>query len=234
MQKYTAIILASRESGEFDRIYTMYTAEKGLVRARAQGVRKPNAKLAGHLEPGTVSEVYVARARGRGRITSAITLCELKSVKKDFEDLKKTLEIFRFMSKNFSEEEKDARIFKLLRDFLIFLDRGDSTETEKLAGAFWWKLFDYLGRRPEVLKCVECGKRLLEKSKKHFSSEKGGVVCQKCGSVSHGLLFVSDNQIKLLRLFLANPLEKILKLKVGTDEIRGLEKIRGYFESYNF
>ncbi len=76
MQKYTAIILASRDVGEFDRLYIFYTREAGLLRAMGRGVRKQEAKLAGHLEPGTLSEVYIAnfslfrekfRGGGKGR-----------------------------------------------------------------------------------------------------------------------------------------------------------------------
>jgi len=71
MQKYTAIILASRDANEVNRLYIIYTLEQGLVKAVAKGVRKPAAKLAGHLEPGTLTEIYVARSRGMGQITGA-------------------------------------------------------------------------------------------------------------------------------------------------------------------
>lgn len=239
MQKYTAIILASREANEFDRIYVLYTREMGLIRVIGKGVRKPAAKLAGHLEPATLSEVYVARSKGMGQITSAITLETFENIKKDFGKLDKVLKIFRFFARNFAEGEKDERIFGLLRELLENLENkgnwGDKGDKGKiLIEAFWWKLFDFLGQRPEVMKCVNCRKKLTEKSKKFFSVEKGGIICAGCASNFKGLILISDNQIKLLRIFWGNTLAKIEKVRVEKRELERLKKIKVDFERYNF
>ncbi len=233
MQKYTAIVLASRDIGEFDRLYIFYTKEIGLVKAIGRGVRKQTAKLAGHLEPGTLSEVYIARSRGMGQITSAIALDNFERVKNDFGKLSEVLKIFKFFTCHFSEEEKDEKIFDLLADFLtrVGLSSGNSN---LLAEAFWWKLFSALGHRPETMKCVGCGGYLKEKSEKYFSVEKGGIICEKCLAGERGALKISSNQTKLLRVFLANPLGKIIKVKAGESELKGLGRLRRYFEQYNF
>lgn len=46
-QKYQteALVLGSRESGEADRTYLLYTCDFGLVRARASSVRNENSKM---------------------------------------------------------------------------------------------------------------------------------------------------------------------------------------------
>jgi len=232
MQKYTAIILSSYDIGEFDRIYIFYTKESGLVKAIGRGVRKLSAKLAGHLEPGTLSEVYVAKARGMGQITSAIALDNFERVKRDFEKLSEALKIFKFFTRHFSEEEKDENIFDLLVDFLTRV--GLSPDFFLLAESFWWKLFDALGNRPETMKCAKCGARLEENVKKYFSSSRGGIVCGSCFSEEIDLADISSDQIKLLRIFLANPLGKILKVKVSEGELKGLGRLRRGFERYNF
>lgn len=235
MQKYTAIILASREANEVNRLYAMYTLEQGLLKAAAKGVRKPEAKLAGHLEPGTLSEVYVARSRGMGQITGAITLENFDRVKKDFGKLNEFLKVSGFFLKNFSEGERDERIFGLLRGFLEIADDAERAEaTDIVAEAFWWKLFDFLGHRPQIMRCVNCGAKLAANSKKYFSAEKGGAVCAGCGSGFKETLPVSDNQIKLLRVFWGNPLEKVVKVRASGAELKGLERIGENFKKYNF
>ncbi len=255
MQKYTAIIISSRDSSEFDRIYVLYTKEMGIMRVIGRGVRKPSAKLAGHLEPGTLSEVYVARARGMGQITGAITVENFDDVKKNFGKLAEFLKIAKFFLRNFAEEEKDEQIFELLVDFLSSFVEASEDKGQILVEAFWWKLFDALGNRPEVMKCVSCGERLQAKAptppsrlirrdtfplagedvlEKFFSVGKGGVVCQNCASVLGELFLVNDNQIKLLRVFLGNSLNKIVKVKAQRKDLKGLEKIRTSFEKYNF
>jgi DNA repair protein RecO (recombination protein O) len=234
MQKYTAIILSSRNINEFDRLYAMYTLERGLVRAVARGVRRPSAKLAGHLEPATLSEVYVARSRGRGQITSAIALSDYSHIKKDFEKLAEVLKIFSFFLRVFSEEEKEEKIFGLLSEFLGALDGEEFPGRENLlALGFWWKLFELLGQKPEVAKCVECSQTLKSGQRNYFSVEKGGITCALCFSTGK-YLPISDNQIKLIRIFLANSLRKIIKVKVSAKDIEELGRVKEDFLKYNF
>lgn len=234
MQKYTAIILSSHDVGEYDRLYILYTKEIGVVKAMGRGVRKQTAKLAGHLEPGTLSEVYVARSRGMGQITSAIALDNFENIKNNFEKLFEVLKILKFFTLHFSEEEKDEKVFELLEEFLSAFAKASADKEKILLESFWWKLFDALGNRPETMKCAKCEARLEEKGEKYFSASRGGIVCGKCFSGEQDLAKISSDQIKLLRIFLANPLEKILKVKAREMELKGLGRIRREFERYNF
>jgi DNA repair protein RecO (recombination protein O) len=233
MQKYTAIILTSRDIGEFDRMYLLYTREAGLIRSIGKGVRKQTAKLAGHLEPGTLSEVYIARAKGLGQITGSITVENFERVKTDFEKLSVALEVLHFFARKFAEEEKDERIFDLLADFLTRV--GLLSESLTLAvEAFWWKLFDFLGNRPETMKCARCETNLQESGRNFFSAARGGILCAQCSADGKEVSEINSNQIKLLRIILANSLEKILKVKVDQRELGGLGRMRKDFERYNF
>lgn len=232
MQKFTAIVIASREANEFDRIYTFYSREIGIIRASGKGVRKPEARLAGHLEPGTIVEIYVARSRGMGKITGAITLENFENVKKDLAKLGEFLKVSKFFLRNFSEEEKDERIFDLLCGFMLILNGVDDVDLVK--EAFWWKLFDALGNRPEVMKCLHCGKKITERSKKYFSVRKGGIICPACAPNFEGLIQVNDNQIKLLRIFWGNGLEKMTKVKADKNDIEGLARVKSAFARHNF
>lgn len=234
MQKYTAIILASRDISEYDRLYVMYTLEQGMIKAVAKGVRRPAAKLAGHLESGTLSEVYIARSRGRGQITSAIALSSFGKIKKDFEKLSDVLNIYSFFMKIFSEEEKEENIFKLVREYMEIIDQSERPGRDRLLNlGFWWKLFDALGQRPEVARCVSCGQALKVDQKNYFSAEKGGIICSSCKTAGDSLP-ISDNQIKLVRVYLANPLQKIAKVKAEKKDLEGLQRIRDQFLRYNF
>ena len=232
MLKYTAIILASRDTNEFDRVYTFYTLEEGLVRAVAKGARKPAARLAGHLEPVTLSEIYVARAKGRGQIASAITISGFERIKSDLEKLRETLEIFRFIGRFFSESEADKRIFDLLVSFLRLLNKKE--DGQLLIEGFWWQLFDLLGQRPQVVSCVICRKKLRQSSPKYFDIKKGGIICSVCHKKGRELFPISDNQIKLLRLFFSQPLRLLGKIKLAAGELSGLERIRQNYQKYYF
>jgi DNA repair protein RecO (recombination protein O) len=240
MQKYTAIILFSRDMREYDRMYAMYTLESGLVTAVAKGARKPAARLAGHLEPGTLSEVYVAKSRGKGQITGAITLSGFEKIKRDLDKLQEVLEIFRFIGRIFSEGEKDEKIFLLVKNFLEIID-SDSERLERSAlgyriavVSFWWKIFDLLGHRPEVMRCIICGSSLRGREEINFSAEKGGAVCESCSARGRNLISVSESQIKLLRAIFTNSLDKIIKIKLPENEVAGAKRLADIFRRHNF
>ena len=72
-QKYhtEALVLASRESGENDRAYALYTKEFGLVRARAVGVRLQKSKMRYALQNYALVHVSLIRGKRGWRIAGA-------------------------------------------------------------------------------------------------------------------------------------------------------------------
>lgn len=64
-QKYNteAIVLGSREQGESDRVFALYTKDFGLVRARASAVRKETSRMRYALQ--SYSRTHVSLVRGK-------------------------------------------------------------------------------------------------------------------------------------------------------------------------
>ena len=64
-QKYytAALVLGSRERGENDRVFTLYTKDFGLVHARASAVRKESSRMRYALQ--SHSHVHLALVRGK-------------------------------------------------------------------------------------------------------------------------------------------------------------------------
>lgn len=67
-----AIVLGRAPYGEASATVTLITKELGLVRARAQGVRKPGAKLASALQTFSGSDVVLVRGKEGWRLAGAI------------------------------------------------------------------------------------------------------------------------------------------------------------------
>jgi recombinational DNA repair protein (RecF pathway) len=57
----TAIVLSRTPLAEASALVTLLTADVGLIRARAQGVRKPGAKMASALQTLIESDVMLLR-----------------------------------------------------------------------------------------------------------------------------------------------------------------------------
>ncbi|MDR3559104.1 MAG: DNA repair protein RecO, partial [Candidatus Pacebacteria bacterium] len=157
--KYHSIVLEHTDVGETDRLYALYTKEAGRIMLAANGVRKPQAKLAGNLESITLVEVFAAKNRGRGRITGAIAADNFSGLKENLPAIQKVFATLKIFSRLVTQEEQDAGIFALLLDYLKAMDTSGEQEEkiEILTAGFIFKLLSGLGYGLEMKKCVSCG-----------------------------------------------------------------------------
>ena len=75
-QKYQteALVLESRESGESDRAYALFTRDFGLVRARARAVRSEKSKMRYALQNLSRSHVSLVRGKRGWRLAGATAI----------------------------------------------------------------------------------------------------------------------------------------------------------------
>ena len=232
--KYNGIILNKFDIGETDRLYAIYTLEAGKIRTKAIGVKKPNAKLAGSLEPVTFSEIFLARGRGRGNITGAITLNNFLAIKSEISALQKIFYVFGIFNRLITDEEKDEKMFSLLLSYLEAMDKlcqdeavprlYDENKSDIVTLGFLFKLLERLGYGIEVEKCVKCGSK-LEPEGNYFSPEPGGVVCPNCAAGNGKKISINSHAIKLIRIFLKNKVENFGKISVKKEDIKNLKII---------
>jgi DNA repair protein RecO (recombination protein O) len=226
--KYQAIILGKNDVAETNRIYTVYSKEMGKIRLLACGVRKPNAKLAGSLEPITFSEIFVAKGKGRGKITGVIALENFLSLKENIFALEKVFYVFKIFNRLISEEEKDERIFDLLLDYLLILEKDslqkEDLKIEILTLGFIFKLLNALGYGMEMKKCVGCLKK-LKAGENFFSAELGGVLCADCVKFKTKKIRISDESVKFIRIFLDNKIQNLAKIKTEKKNLENLKII---------
>src|SRR5262245_25843944 len=78
-QKYQtdALVLASRERGEADKLYVLYTRDFGLVYARASAVRREGSKMRYALQNYALASVSLIRGKRAWRIAGARALDNL-------------------------------------------------------------------------------------------------------------------------------------------------------------
>lgn len=194
-----AIILRHANWGEADRLVTLYTREQGKMRAIAKGARKITSRKAGHLEPFTQVKLQLARGRDLFIVTQADTLDA-------YQPLRENLVLTGYASylvellDRFVYEEGSANptLFRLLADSLKRLADGEDTW---LAVRYYeMRLLDFLGFRPQLLKCANCG-REIKPEDQFFSFSLGGVICLRCGQGLPHLKSISVETLKYLRHF---------------------------------
>ena len=226
--RYIAIVLKKYDVGETDRLYVFMTREVGKVVAKGIGVRKPNAKLAGHLETGMLSSIVIMKRRGMGRITSAIA--EKIYIPHDisFEVSHAIFQALLLFNKLVEEGDRDEKLFSLLNSFLsttqILLQKKKEDRIESIRLGFTFQFLSHLGGAPEIQKCVVCNKRIVQEEI-FISADQGGLLCESCQKNRSYAQRISPESIKILRLFHANSLESLVKLQLTKKQEKDVQRI---------
>ncbi|MFZ2975526.1 MAG: DNA repair protein RecO [Candidatus Moraniibacteriota bacterium] len=226
--KYNAIVLNKIDTGETDRVYVVYTKEAGRILARAIGVKKPNAKLAGNLESITQCEIFLAKGKGRGNVTGVIGVENFLAIKEDIDALEKVFGALKIFNRLMTQEEKDEKTFQLLLDYLSAMNEGagktegDFFKFDIYTLGFIFKLLQNLGYKQEVKKCSACAGKLVS-GENYFSAQRGGIICPNCAKLEMRKIRVMDEAVKFIRIVLDNKIENLGKIKLGKKSLNNLK-----------
>ena len=194
-----AIVLRHRDWGEADRLVTLYTRQRGKIRAVAKGARKIRSRKAGHLQPFTRITIQLARARGPYIITQAETLDAYLPLRDNLNLTGNASYLVELLDRfTYEEEETNTAVFRLLSDSLSRLSRGDDIWV--LLRYYEMRLLDYLGFRPQLFHCANC-EREIKAENQFFSAAQGGVLCPQCGASQIPARPVDVEMLKYLRHF---------------------------------
>jgi DNA repair protein RecO (recombination protein O) len=231
--RYNAIVLKKKKVGETDRLYTLYTLEHGKVQVVAKGVRKSEAKLAGQLETLMQGLVIVVKGRGTGRIAGAVAENVFPDVRLDVDILKRALEIASIFERLVEWDEADPELFRLLAAYLSLADalakEGKKEKFFLLTEGFLIQLFAHLGYRIETGLCAVSGEKLQSGEQHFFSPSAGGMLSGQHHRDSKNAFPVSENTIKLIRLFLHNRLEALPRIQTDEQELRQVRQVATRF-----
>lgn len=182
MPTYTvhAVNVGSFALGETDKVLTIFSAEKGILKAVAKGARKPGSKIAGRADVLNVNKLLLATGRTFEIISQAENIETFPNVRKDLSRLSYCLyyaELTNHFGLGLADES--ASYFDFLCDALRA--QGESKlDAASLCLMFELKFLEWLGYQPELNYCVICRDALTEYRLAMFHFESGGIVCEKC------------------------------------------------------
>ena len=170
-------MLRGRQLGEADRIYTLFTSERGKLDAVAKGVRRAKSHLSGRLEFGNECEFGMHRGRTLDVIVSAHIVHAPWS---------RLVEPERFAAASVAAELVEAfcepdlalpEVYELLTGMIGAIE--SSRQPRHLLPRFSARLLDLLGLAPPPDACVRCGRPLSPKIA-WLDAQAGGLIDERC------------------------------------------------------
>ncbi len=191
------LTLRKASIGEADLVVTIFTADRGKVRAVGKGARRSSSKLVGHLEPLTLARMSMARGRELDIVSQAEVLDGFASVKSDLTVMTRGLYVAELLDGFGSEDSPSPALFRLAVSVLRALPLA--AEPESPLRYFEFHLLRLTGMLPELYHCVEC-RREVEPDSHRFSINLGGVLCPGCTPLEAQVRPLSLRAMKVLRM----------------------------------
>jgi DNA repair protein RecO (recombination protein O) len=225
-----AVVLRHSDWGEADRLLTLYTRERGKVRAIAKGARRIRSRKAGHLEPFTRVTLQLAKGRDLLIVTQADTLDAYLALGADLVKTGNASYVLELLDRfTYEDESENYAIFGLLTESL---GRIAGEADPWLAIRFYEvRMLDLLGFRPHLFECANCGEE-IKPVDQFFSAAAGGVLCPKCGTRLPGAWNVSVEALKVFRHIQRSPYAEAQRARPAPETRNELEALIQRYLTY--
>lgn len=216
------VVIRQTKYSEADKILTIFTKERGKIQAIAKGSRRPKSPLMGSTEVFCYSEFLMYNGKGLYNVNQGQIIDSFYSLREDIYKLSYATFILELIDSSVVEEEANDILFELLIKTLKTLtDMKDNYR--KLLLAFQIKYISFIGFRPQLVDCANCGSEI--KSMVKFDLLEGGVVCDDCFTNDINQLNVSRKLINIMKVLLYAKLEDLEELSIPEVEEKKIEEV---------
>ncbi|MCW2831877.1 MAG: repair protein RecO [Aeromicrobium sp.] len=174
----TGIVLRVHKLGEADRIITLLTRQRGIVRAVAKGVRKTTSRFGGRLEPFMHVDLQLAEGRSLDIITQAVTVNAFaKDLGSDYAAYTAGTAMLETAERLVQEDGEPAIMqFQLLTGALRALAERRMTPS-LLLDSYQLRALSIAGYAPTFDGCARCS---APGPHRNFHAASGGMLCDDC------------------------------------------------------
>lgn len=223
------IVLNEMRFQDTSKILNIYTKELGKINIMAKGAYKPKSKILAQTQPFASSDFEIYKGRSWYYIKEAELLNSYYNIREQIERMSVGFYILELVNKSVPEESKHENIYLLLEKTLETLSNLNSKYLELLL-AFEIKYISFLGYRPSLCQCSNCGK--TEYKSFRFSIALGGLLCSDCYFQDTKSLSIDKNDVINLNNLLYVKLDSIYEMEINRNDLIRLQNLMEQYILY--
>lgn len=229
LQKVEGIILRTVDYGETNKIVTLYTREAGKIALFANGAKKTRSRIASVTQPFTYGTYLFFAGKGLGRISQGDIIDSFRNIQADLFRTAYAAYVLELLDKLTEERSPNPFLFELFYQTLHYID--DEVDPEVMTFIFEVKMLEVAGIRPKLEGCARCGRH---DGPFVFSISEGGLLCPLCKVTDAYYMKISNSSLKLLRLFLQIPLQRLGKVSLKAETRQEIKTaLSAYYDEYS-
>lgn len=209
--KTKGIIIKSTDYKDSDKIVTIFSADLGIIKARARGVKKAKAKLAFAAQPFAFCEFVLVARSGFYTIINATSIDQFFDLTTDFDKYIFCLACLEVCQKTIKENDPNQNLFLMLLNSLKNACYSDASPI-LIFIKFMLEAFKFLGFALEVSRCA-CCESVLPNKLFAFSYDYNGMLCAKCSNKNEYLELTAGEYAILKNINITN-LDSLSNLKI--------------------
>jgi DNA repair protein RecO (recombination protein O) len=227
-----AVVLRHSDYGEADRLLTLFTRQRGKMRAIAKGARKIASRKAGHIEPFTQVKLQLAKGKDIFLITQADTVNAYLPLRDDLILTSQAAYVLELLDRfSYEDETEHPSTFRLLTETLARLASTPRAAAWLVLRYYEMRLLDHVGFRPQLFECANCG-RAIQPEDQFFSFSAGGVICPRCGKGLPHVHNISVETLKYLRHFQRSSYAEATRARPSPEVRQEAESLMQGFFTY--
>ncbi len=217
------IVLKTYDYSDSSRIVDVFTLELGRISFLARGAKRNKSKFLNLTQSFVEASFNLVEGKSMWYIKDGL-------LKDAHLGLRKTLAHLSCAS--FAGElvasvlvrDREEDLFFLLQSVLGAIEGANQDKLSQVMAAFCLKAASFLGFRPTLSRCAECGARL---DHLFFDSQAGGMVCDD--HQRPGAVFLSREDYEQMTRFIRLPLAEVADLEAEVDWPRLNRLCTAYF-----
>jgi len=178
-----AIVLKVRTIGENDLWADFLTPDHGRLHGVARHGRKSRKRFGTVLESMNRVCIRYRETGGLVFLEEAGLILPAHHLEDGLDGLIAGFYVVDLVRELLPERSPDRRVYELLNETLLHIDRIDRTKENPYAEAlmlFEYRFLDLCGYSPNLKKCLGCGRERNRTEKFFFVYREGGIYCSSC------------------------------------------------------
>lgn len=222
--KTKGLVIKEVNTGEADRIITLFTRSHGRVSALAKGARRPKSKLAAGTQILCYSDYVLFHGKDMHSVNSCDVIEPFYEIRHDVFKLTYCAHMVDIISDTVQENQPSSKVLQLFLNSLHMLAKTDKSP-ELITRVFEFRLLSILGYAPYVRGCVLCGSE--ENDISSFSFIKCGFICdrEECVSNDRFSINISVGAAKTIKHIIHSRMDELFSFNLSKDVLDELGRI---------
>lgn len=232
--KTDGLIIRDLNVGEDDRIVTILTRSRGIVRASARGARRVKSRLSTATRLFCYSDFTLFKGREKYIIDDAQPIEFFLGINKNLEGLA-LAQYFAQAAAAVAPEEDNAEPFlRLMLNSLNFIKNGNR-KLMQIKAVFELRILTMAGYMPDLVACRNCG--AYEADSMYLDPITGTLLCGDCTALGHGTAVagspkLSKGALAAMRHIVYSDFEKLFSFSLPDATLKELgAACEAYFKS---